>query len=185
MIKGALLSLLSKQPKYGYLLKVEFEKITASAWPLNIGQVYTTLSRLERDELVRSIGEDSEARPLYEITEAGKSELKKWYQQPVERIATSRDELTLKVLLAAATNVCDPEDTIANQRQQSMRKLQEYTIERRTTTDFTEQLHTERLILHLKAELQWLDLAEELMANTQARESLQLTLNKKEKGNND
>jgi hypothetical protein len=51
-VKHALLALLDQRPMYGYQLKSEFEARVGQAWPLNIGQVYTTLVRLERDELV-------------------------------------------------------------------------------------------------------------------------------------
>ena len=49
-IRHSLLALLQDKPRYGYQLRVEFEDRTGSAWPLNIGQVYTTLARLEARE---------------------------------------------------------------------------------------------------------------------------------------
>src|SRR5262245_19573235 len=52
-VKHGLLALLQRGPRYGYQLRTEFEHATGGTWPLNIGQVYTTLSRLERDGLVR------------------------------------------------------------------------------------------------------------------------------------
>ena len=48
-IRHALLALLSEGPKYGLQLRQEFEAGTGEVWPLNVGQVYTTLQRLERD----------------------------------------------------------------------------------------------------------------------------------------
>ncbi|MDH4147522.1 MAG: PadR family transcriptional regulator, partial [Acidimicrobiia bacterium] len=51
-IRHGLLALLSEGPKYGAQLRTEFEERTGATWPLNVGQVYTTLSRLERDGLV-------------------------------------------------------------------------------------------------------------------------------------
>ncbi len=53
-VRHALLALLSEGPKYGLQLREEFEARTGEVWPLNVGQVYTTLQRLERDGLVES-----------------------------------------------------------------------------------------------------------------------------------
>ena len=53
-VRHALLALLSEGPKYGLQLRQEFEARTGEVWPLNVGQVYTTLQRLERDGLVES-----------------------------------------------------------------------------------------------------------------------------------
>jgi DNA-binding PadR family transcriptional regulator len=53
-VRHALLALLSEGPKYGLQLREEFEARTGDVWPLNVGQVYTTLQRLERDGLVES-----------------------------------------------------------------------------------------------------------------------------------
>ena len=58
-VKQALLALLEQEPMYGYQLRTEFEARTGSAWPLNVGQVYTTLTRLERDGLVEPAGADT------------------------------------------------------------------------------------------------------------------------------
>ncbi len=55
-VRHALLALLSEGPKYGRRLRQEFEVRTGEMWPLNVGQVYTTLQRLERDGLVESDG---------------------------------------------------------------------------------------------------------------------------------
>ena len=51
-IRHSLLALLEQGPLYGYRLKSEFEAATGQMWPLNDGQVYTTLARLARDGLV-------------------------------------------------------------------------------------------------------------------------------------
>src|SRR5271168_1957326 len=56
-VRHALLALLSEGPKYGLQLREEFEANTGQVWPLNVGQVYTTLQRLERDGLVAPLGD--------------------------------------------------------------------------------------------------------------------------------
>ena len=73
-IRRGLLSLLARSPMHGYQLRTEFEAATGSTWPLNIGQVYTTLSRLERDGFVEPVGE-SDGRVTYRLTETGHTEV--------------------------------------------------------------------------------------------------------------
>ena len=87
-IKHSLLALLAGSPRYGYQLRGEFEERTGSTWPLNIGQVYTTLDRLERDGLVEKEGDDGEGHVIYSITDAGRAEVMGWFAQPVA--ATTR-----------------------------------------------------------------------------------------------
>lgn len=164
MIRPALLTLLESEPKYGYQLKSEFEAATGTAWLLNIGQVYSTLSRMERDGAIVGIGDDDEGRPLYEITAQGESELKRWLSDTVARSTSTRDEVTMKVLMAAATGAADPAAIIATQRQASMDLLQQTTATRSAATSVADRLHLERLIVLTNAELRWLDLAEQVLA---------------------
>src|SRR5690349_21440638 len=101
-VRHALLALLSEGPKYGLQLRDEFEARTGEVWPLNVGQVYTTLRRLERDGLVSSDddGEDG-AQKGYVLTAAGGKELHAWLDSPADDAAPPRDELMIKVLIAA------------------------------------------------------------------------------------
>ena len=102
-IRHALLALLSEGPKYGLQLRQEFEAGTGEVWPLNVGQVYTTLQRLERDGLVESDdGEATGRRRRYRITDAGEDELTAWLRTPPDTGAPPRDELVIKVLVALA-----------------------------------------------------------------------------------
>jgi len=82
-VRHALLALLSEGPKYGLQLRHEFEERTGEVWPLNVGQVYTTLQRLERDGLIESDGEE-EAGPQksFHLTTAGGAELTTWLRTP-------------------------------------------------------------------------------------------------------
>ena len=91
-IRHALLALLSEGPKYGLQLRQEFEARTGEVWPLNVGQVYTTLQRLERDELVESdVDDDDGPQKAYRITKAGRRELLDWLRDSSRRhIATER-----------------------------------------------------------------------------------------------
>src|SRR5271170_7433351 len=100
-IRHALLALLSEGPKYGLQLRQEFEARTGEVWPLNVGQVYTTLQRLERDGLVES-EDDAEDGPQkgFRLTAAGFEELEHWLRTPPDLSAPPRDELVIKVMVA-------------------------------------------------------------------------------------
>jgi DNA-binding PadR family transcriptional regulator len=162
-IKEGLLTLLAEGPAHGYQLKLDFEAATGEAWPLNIGQVYTTLQRLERDGLVELIETDAEGRVIYAITASGRETLAAWMLTPVERTVTNRDDVSMKLLLAMASGVVDPVEVIAIQRDATMAAIQDYTrLKTRTDADdLAWLLHIDRLILRAEAELRWLDRVED------------------------
>ena len=82
-VRHAVLALLAEGPKYGLKLRQEFEERTGEVWPLNVGQVYTTLQRLERDGLVESDGEaDDGPQKSFRITASGADELATWLRTP-------------------------------------------------------------------------------------------------------
>jgi DNA-binding PadR family transcriptional regulator len=100
-VRHALLALLSEGPKYGLQLGQEFEAGTGEVWPLNTGQVYTTLQRLERDGFVESDDTADEGpQKGFRITEAGQRELHEWLLTPPDTSSPPRDELVIKVLVA-------------------------------------------------------------------------------------
>src|SRR6185436_16292004 len=100
-VRYGLLALLAEAPTHGYQLKTAFERRTGGSWLLNIGQVYTTLQRLERDGLVEEIpGDANEDRRDFRITATGRRQLEGWFTTPVMPEGPARDELTIKVLLA-------------------------------------------------------------------------------------
>ena len=107
-VREGLLALLADGPRNGHQLKVEFEAATAGVWPLNVGQVYTTLDRLDRDGLVvRSAGAGDEwtGGKRYELTAAGREALAAWWELVPADEPPPRDELMLKVLFAATLGV--------------------------------------------------------------------------------
>jgi DNA-binding PadR family transcriptional regulator len=113
-VRHSLLAILTAGDAYGYQLRQEFNRRTDSIWPLNVGQVYTTLDRLERDGLVEQQAADSEGHVRYSITEAGRAEVANWLAAPVQR--TERDELAIKVALARSLPGVDVAAVIAAQR---------------------------------------------------------------------
>jgi DNA-binding PadR family transcriptional regulator len=156
-VKHALLALLEQEPMYGYQLRAAFEERTAELWPLNIGQVYTTLSRLERDGLVEGGEANAEGQQLYRLTEAGAEELAEWFGSAVPRSQPPREELAIKIALAVGASGLDVGGVIQRQRSATMRALQGYTRAKRAATDLAHELVLESLIFDAEAEIRWLD----------------------------
>jgi DNA-binding PadR family transcriptional regulator len=159
-VKHGLLALLERGPMHGYQLRVAFEESTGGTWPLNIGQVYTTLSRLERDGLVRPLpGNDAGQRP-YEITDAGRADLAAWFATPVSRADRPRDELAIKLALALTTPGVDVPAVVQAQRSATMRTLQEYTrlkARAELPADLPWLLVLDAMLFQAEAEVRWLD----------------------------
>jgi DNA-binding PadR family transcriptional regulator len=162
-IKEGILALLADGPRHGYLLKLDLELATGDAVAVNVGQVYTTLQRLERDGLVEDGGNDAEGRAVYRITQPGISSLRDWVSRPEDLAAAGRDEISIKVLLALFTPGLDPRQVIETQRRATMGLLQDFTQLRSqdNDADLAWQLHLDRLMYSAEAELKWLDRVEE------------------------
>jgi DNA-binding PadR family transcriptional regulator len=158
-VKHGLLALLQRSPMHGYQLRVAFEECTGGTWPLNIGQVYTTLSRLERDDLVRPLPESDAGQRPYEITDAGRADLRTWFASPVSRGDRPRDELAIKLALALTTPGVDVQTVMQAQRTATMRTLQEYTRLKAGTgqDDLAWRLVLDAMIFQAEAEVRWLD----------------------------
>lgn len=164
-IRQAMLALLEQGPMYGYQLRAEFEQRTGATWPLNVGQVYTTLSRLERDGLIEGTGADDEGHVIYRVTEAGRGEVSAWFTTPVPRTQPPRDELAIKLAIAVTLPGIDVGDIIQRQRTATMAALQDYTRLKRTgraakpegAEDLAWSLVLDSLVFDAEAEVRWLD----------------------------
>src|SRR6185369_6163372 len=166
-VKHGLLALLERGPMYGYQLRAAFEESTGDTWPLNIGQVYTTLSRLERDDLVRPLPEGDGGQRPYEITAAGRADLAGWFATPVSRTDRPRDELAIKLALALTTPGVDVRAVLQTQRTATMRTLQEYTRLKAPSNapgDLSWRLVLDAMIFQGEAEVRWLDHCEASLA---------------------
>lgn len=170
-IKHGLLALLWAEPMYGAQLRSEFERRTGSTWPLNIGQVYTTLARLERDGLVESGEGETDPHRSYRLTSAGRAYVDEWWQTPVERESAPRSELAIKLALAVTVPDVDVVAVVQRQRTASLQHLQDLTrLKRRSSPDddLAWTLVLEHLIFSAEAETRWLDHVEAQLAR-QAR----------------
>jgi DNA-binding PadR family transcriptional regulator len=169
-IRQGLLVLLTEQPAYGSQLRAEFERRTGGAWPLNIGQVYTTLSRLQRDGLVAELARRDDGTVLYELTPSGRETAAAWWLAPVRRGEPTRDELAIKLALAVTTPGVDVQGIVQRQRTESVRSLQEYTRlkarvpEPPDRADVAWLLVLDSLVFAAEAEVRWLDHVEQRLA---------------------
>ncbi|MFC0863044.1 PadR family transcriptional regulator [Sphaerimonospora cavernae] len=165
-MRQSLLALLAKEPAHGYELKQALEAIFGSAYPSpNIGQIYVTLGRLEKDGHVRSVGVEQSNRPnkkVYYITAAGFETLQAWAEEPTEGPRV-RDEFFMKLVLAPMTGLSDRMALINRQRRHYlslMRELGELA-ERTDPGDRVALLLIEGAMLHLQADLDWLERCQE------------------------
>jgi DNA-binding PadR family transcriptional regulator len=162
-VRHALLALLSEGPKYGLQLRQEFEARTGEVWPLNVGQVYTTLQRLERDGLVESDG-DGEDGPQkgFRITADGEAELAAWLRTPPDLSSPPRDELVIKILIAAQVPDVDVHEVIQAHRRYLVQLMQEWTRlkEYAADRDVGFGLAVDAELFRLDAVLRWLDAAD-------------------------
>jgi len=160
-IRHSLMALLTQGPRHGYQLRAEFESRTGGTWPLNVGQVYTTLQRLQRDGLVEVAGEaDPEGRIAYALTPQGRDEIAEWFLTPVDKSSDPRDELSIKLALGVGMQGVDVRAVIQSQRSATLRQLQDYTRLKRQADqadDLAWELVLERLIFSAESQVRWLD----------------------------
>jgi len=162
-IRHALLALLSEGPKYGLRLREEFEARTGEVWPLNVGQVYTTLQRLERDGFVQSDdnGEDGPQKG-FRITAEGEQELAGWLRTPPDLRSPPRDELVIKVLVALRVPGIDVHDVIQVHRRYLVELMQQWTHlkEDEAQFDLGLALVVDAELFRLDSVIRWLDAAD-------------------------
>ncbi len=162
-IRHALLALLHEGPSYGLQLRQEFEASTGEVWPLNVGQVYTTLQRLERDGLVASDdAEESGPQKGFRITEAGEEELARWLRTPPDLSLPPRDELVIKVLVALRLPGTDVHEVIQVHRRYVVEVMQQWTSlkEDESAFDLHFALAVDAELFRLDSVVRWLDSAD-------------------------
>jgi DNA-binding PadR family transcriptional regulator len=163
-VPHALLALLSEKPKYGLRLQNEFKARTGEVWPLNVGQVYTTLQRLERDGLVEADGqaERSQKQKRYRITSAGAQALAEWLRTPPELVPPPRDELVIKVLVALQVPGTDVHEILQVHRRHVIEVMQRYTRIKAEAAedDVPLALVADAELFRLEGIVRWLDAAD-------------------------
>src|ERR1700722_6158596 len=163
-VRHAMLALLSEGPKYGLQLREEFEDRTGEVWPLNVGQVYSTLQRLGGDGLVESdgTGEDGPQK-VFEITSEGERELARWLRTPPDLSSPPRDELVMKGLVAVRVPGTDPHEVIQAHRRYLVQLMQQWTRikDDESRGDVGLALAVDAELFRLGSGVRWLDVADE------------------------
>jgi DNA-binding PadR family transcriptional regulator len=177
-VRHALLALLSEGPKYGLQLRQEFEADTGEVWPLNVGQVYTTLQRLERDRLVESDEADVDGpQKRFLITASGREELDGWLRMPPDLSSPPRDELVIKVLVALRVPGVDVRDVMQVHRRYLIQLMQQWTHlkEDLADRDLGFALVVDAELFRLDSVIRWLDAAEGRLKRASAESPTEVT----------
>ncbi|WP_404431892.1 PadR family transcriptional regulator [Microbacterium lacus] len=188
-VRQSLLAILDQGPCYGYQLRTEFDRRTGSTWPLNVGQIYNTLDRLERDGLVTRGDVDAQGHVYWQITDAGTAEVRDWWRSPVQRSAGSRDELAIKLAVAATLPGVDVAGVIQSQRLASTARLTSLQAasaadpEPESAEQLVRALVTDSMTFSVDAELRWLNHIEQRLAQHPARSmALELATGRPKRG---
>ena len=162
-MREVFLALLAGQRDYGYELRQALQQEFGELLPaLNAGQIYSTLARLERDGLVvgESVAGDSRGKRVYALTEAGRAELERWIETPVPGTRL-KDEFFMKLVVVASARLADPATVIEGQRREYLQSLRDLDgLLAANGKGVAAELLVEGAVLHLKADLEWLDLVE-------------------------
>jgi DNA-binding PadR family transcriptional regulator len=161
-----LLAFLAKEPAHGYELKAQLEKVFGAAYPSpNIGQIYVTLQRLERDGLVCSQDVVQTTRPnkrVYELTDVGREAVLSWMDRPSDGPRV-RDDFFMKLVLSEYAGASDRLGLINRQRRHYLSQMRALTEVMDACDRVIPQLLIEGAMLHLQADLDWLQRCQEEM----------------------
>jgi DNA-binding PadR family transcriptional regulator len=173
MLRHALLGLLARQGRHGYELKNALEEALGGSWDINFGQIYSTLQRLERDGLVHAVADESDRRgkKTYQLTDLGRQELEGWFDHPVEKSRRLRDEFFVKLVVRHLSGYGDALEMIARQRQAYLQRVRDLTgLAAEAPDDPFVELLVEGAILHLQADLRWLDLCDQRLEQLESKQ---------------
>jgi len=160
-LKYGVLGLLKGEPLHGYEVKNRFEAMLGGTWDVNIGQIYTTLQRLERDGLVRPAGPRGDrGKQLYELSPEGQKALDQWLAQPDSGPQQLHEDIYVKLLLATRIANGDLKGMLARQKRAYLQRLRDLNrLEERARRDG--RIDLTRLVrgalLHTEADLKWMD----------------------------
>jgi DNA-binding PadR family transcriptional regulator len=172
-MQWTMLAILAEGPRFGLEIKEVFDRRTGDLWPLNPGQVYSTLSRLESRGFVALVdAEGPDGHKTYAITKAGRERLERWYSEPAIRRAPMRDETVLKILMANAEPGRDVTAVFTVERMAVLKRLQDLTRLKQqdpSSADLGWQCLLESLIYQAEARIRWLDACESRLAHARSR----------------
>ena len=168
-LKFGILGLMAEEPLHGYEVKARFEAMLGHTWEVNIGQVYGTLQRLERDNLVEAVGERGDrGRQSYQLTAPGRQALDRWLAEPEAEPQQLHDELSIKLMLIRRLANGNLEGLLMRQRRVYLQRLRDLAeLERRMRDEQRPDLALliKGAIIHTEADIKWLDAYLEELAN--------------------
>ena len=163
-LKYAILGLLDQEPHYGYEIKQKFEHMMGDLWPVSYGQLYPTLRKLAEDDLVtmKTVqGKKAVEKNVYSITDRGSEYFKNWLNDTRKKNQISiKDEFTLSLFFLDQIDPIDAEDILRTKLTELRDKHRHYTEEYQRYNENTPQYKkalTRKMLLHLEAELQWIE----------------------------
>jgi len=160
-LKYGLLGLLTGEPLHGYEVKNRFEAMLGGTWEVNIGQVYTTLQRLERDRLVRPVGgRGDRGKQAYELSPEGRKALDEWLAEADTGPQSLHEDIYVKLLIATRVANGDLRQLLGRQKRAYLQRLRDLNrLEERARRDG--RIDLARLVrgalLHAEADLKWID----------------------------
>jgi DNA-binding PadR family transcriptional regulator len=166
-VRHTLLGLLAQQPRYGYELRAAFTALAGGRenWEVAPAQIYTTLNRMLKSGLIQvkeTADGDSSERQFFTITTTGMDELNQWFASE-ERTSPVQDTFYLKLMVARDLPFVETASLIQTQRTSAYRELRRITRQRSELdprTDLARILLMDKAIMHLEADLRWLDMIE-------------------------
>lgn len=176
-VRLSLLAILDQAPCYGYQLRSEYARRTGAA-PLNVGQVYTTLERLERDGLAEKRGADERGHVYWGITDDGRADVAAWLSSP--STGATRNEVAYKIALAATLPGVDAAAAVEAQRRHASTRVDALAESEAST--LPETIVRAASIVQARAELAWLDDVAALLAADGGRAALPLSSERPRRG---
>lgn len=170
MLQYAILWLLRERRDYGYHLKRRFEERMGGMWPLNVGQIYQTLQKLEQEGLIEAVegdGDDADGhdpsgrRRLIAPTAKGLEALDRWLRRRPGRPRPMRDETLIRLLMLDDGRPDAVLSSLGEQETLCHKYLSRLRAQRRTLAGATGvqvgELGREAEIYYLEAHLRWLE----------------------------
>jgi DNA-binding PadR family transcriptional regulator len=173
VVQEVLLALLATQASHGYQLRARLQlALGPLAEALNAGQVYVTLTRLEKAGLVSSqrVGQaDRPDRKVYELTASGRERVMEWLED-TSWPKPAPAEFHLKLVAAAAAGLADPVRLVDAQRHALLDGLASAQRAALAEPDSSiAGLLLEGVVLRLQADLRWLEACAEYWTSTKER----------------
>ena len=165
MQQEVVLAMLAKEPSHGYELRARLRDALGPLGDgMNAGQVYVTLTRLEKAGLLAveptTDSGDRSDRKVYALTAAGQQRVAEW----ISEVGWPRPDLAefhLKLIAAAWAGLADPVAVIDTQRRELLRRLRD--AQRAAMAEpagSNAALLLEGVVLRLQADLRWLEVCE-------------------------